>query len=87
MQSYITIAGLSGKAFFQLNGEMVSNSFKGLETFYDAQFENNMNRILIQREHLDVLLEEETRFRDKIESGQQLTDLEKEQYAALQEQI
>lgn len=87
MQSYITIAGLSGKAFFELNGETVSNSFKGLETFYDAQFENNMNRILIQKEHLDVLLEEETRFRDKIESGQQLTNLEKEQYAALQEQI
>ena len=87
MQSYISIAQLSGVEFFQMDGKTFSNTFKGLDAFYDAQYKNNLNRILIQKEHLDTLLEEEERFRDKIASGQQLTDLEKEQYAALQEEI
>ena len=87
MESYINIAGLSGKTFFGSDGEEVINSYKGLDAFYDAQYKNNLNRILIHREHLNVLTEEEDRFRDKIEAGQQLTELEKQQYAALQEQI
>ena len=87
MESYINIAGLSGKTFFGSDGEEVINSYKGLDAFYDAQYKNNLNRILIHREHLNVLTEEEDRFRNKIEAGQQLTELEKQQYAALQEQI
>ena len=87
MESYINIAGLSGKTFFGSDGEEVINSYKGLDAFYDAQYKNNLNRILIHREHLNVLTEEEDKFRDKIEAGQQLTELEKQQYAALQEQI
>lgn len=87
MESYITIAGLAGKEFFSIDGESITNSYRGLQAFYDAQFTNNMRRLNIQKAHLDVLLEEEEKFRAKMESGEGLSDLEKQQYEALQEQI
>ena len=87
MQSYIDIAGLAGDMFFTIDGETITNSYRGLQTFYDAQYQNNIQRINIQKAHLDALLEEEARFRAKMKSGEQLSDIEKKQYEALAEQI
>ena len=87
MQSYIDIAGLAGDMFFTIDGENITNSYRGLQAFYDAQYQNNIQRINIQKAHLDALLEEETRFRAKMESGEQLSDVERKQYEALAEQI
>ena len=77
LQSYLDIIALSG-------GE---TDYKKMATFYDMMNQNNLTKIEIQRNHLNALLEEEDKFQDKIRSGQQLTDLEKEQYQALQEEI
>lgn len=77
MQSFITIMGLAGR----------ETDFKELQVFYDAQYANNLDRLNVQTAHLAALREEEARFREKIEQDGELTDLEKEQYEALQEQI
>ena len=77
LQSYMDILALSGK----------ETDYEKLATFYEMMNENNLTKIEIQRNHLDALLEEEDKFQEKIRSGQQLTDLEQEQYQALQEEI
>jgi predicted ribosome quality control (RQC) complex YloA/Tae2 family protein len=87
MESYIEIAGLQGRDFFVIDGQKITNSFKGLESLYEAQYDNNLKRVLVQKEYLDVLVEEEAYFKAKINSGEELTDLEKKQYASLREQI
>ena len=50
-------------------------------------YANNLTKIEVQKAHLDSLLEEEARFQEKMRNGQQLTELEKAEYAALSEQI
>jgi hypothetical protein len=87
MESYIEIAGLQGRDFFVIDGQKITNSFKGLESLYEAQYDNNLKRVLVQKEYLDVLVEEEAYFKARINSGEELTDLEKKQYASLREQI
>ena len=77
LQSYMEILALSGN----------EKDYEKMATFYEMMNENNLTKIEIQRDHLNALLEEEDKFQEKIRSGQQLTDLEKEQYQALQEEI
>ena len=77
MESFISIMGLAGR----------ETDFKELQVFYDAQYANNLDRLNVQTAHLAALREEEARFREKIEQDGELTDLEKEQYEALKEQI
>lgn len=87
MESYITIAGLAGESFFTIDGEIIDNRYRALETFYDSQYENNLKKLNIQKAHLDALLEQEAVFREKLESGEELSDLERKQYEALAEEI
>ena len=77
LQSYMEILALSGN----------EKDYEKMATFYEMMNENNLTKIEIQRDHLNALLEEEDKFQEKIRSGQQLTDLEKKQYQALQEEI
>ena len=77
LQSYIDIIALAG-------GE---TDYEKMGFFYDQMNENNLTKINVQKAHLDALLEEEDKYQEKIRSGQQLTDLEKQQYQALQEEI
>ena len=77
LRAYMDIIKLSG------NG----NEYQKVSAFYEQINTNNLLKITTQRSHLDALLEEEDRFQEKIRSGQELTDLEKEQYKALREEI
>ena len=77
LQSYIDILALSGN----------EKDYEKMATFYEMMNENNLTKIKIQRDYLDDLLEREDKFQEKIRSGQQLTDLEKKEYQALQKEI
>lgn len=64
-----------------------TTDYKKMANFYDMMNKNNITNIEIQKRHLDALMEEEDKFQEKIRNGQELTDLEKKQYEALEEQI
>lgn len=61
--------------------------YKKMANFYDMMNKNNITNIEVQKKHLDVLLAEEDKFQEKIKNGQELTELEKKEYEALEEQI
>ena len=61
--------------------------YKKMANFYDMMNKNNITNIEVQKRHLDVLLAEEDKFQEKIRNGQELTELEKKEYEALEEQI
>ena len=77
LQSFMDITRLTGN----------DAEYKKIGKFYDQMYANNLTKIEVQKAHLDSLLEEEERFQEKIRNGQQLTELEKAEYAALSEQI
>lgn len=77
LRSFMDITRLTGN----------DTEYKKLGAFYDQMYNNNLTKINVQKAHLDSLLEEEERFQEKIRNGQQLTELEKAEYAALTEQI
>ena len=77
LQSFMDITRLTGN----------DAEYKKIGKFYDQMYANNLTKIEVQKAHLDALLEEEERFQEKIRNGQQLTELEKAEYAALSEQI
>ena len=77
LRSFMDITRLTGN----------DTEYKKLGAFYDQMYNNNLTKINVQKAHLDSLLEEEDRFQEKIRNGQQLTELEKAEYAALSEQI
>lgn len=64
-----------------------TTDYKKMANFYDMMNKNNITNIELQKQHLDVLLAEEDKFQEKIKNGTGLTDLEKEEYAALEQQI
>lgn len=64
-----------------------TTDYKKMANFYDMMNKNNITNIEIQKRHLDTLMAEEDKFQEKIRNGQELTDLEKKQYEALEEQI
>ena len=64
-----------------------TTDYKKMANFYDMMNKNNITNIEIQKRHLDALMEEEDKFQEKIRNGQELTDLEKKEYEALEEQI
>lgn len=74
MQSFMDIMALSG----------LETDYKRIGEFYKIMNDNNLTKLEVQRAHLDALLAEEQRFKDKVG---EMTDLEKQQYAALQEEI
>ena len=74
MQSFMDIMALSG----------LETDYKRIGEFYKIMNNNNLTKLEVQRAHLDALLAEEQRFKDKVG---EMTDLEKQQYAALQEEI
>lgn len=64
-----------------------TTDYKKMANFYDMMNKNNITNIEVQKKHLDVLLAEEDKFQEKIRNGQELTELEKKEYEALEEQI
>lgn len=77
LQSYMDILNLYEGA----------TDYKKMANFYDMMNKNNITNIEVQKKHLDVLLAEEDKFQEKIRNGQELTELEKKEYEALEEQI
>ena len=77
LQSYMDILNLYEGA----------TDYKKMANFYDMMNKNNITNIEVQKRHLDVLLAEEDKFQEKIRNGQELTELEKKEYEALEEQI
>lgn len=74
VQSYIDILGLLGR------GE----NFANLQKYYYGIYENSLQNLKIQKAYLDTLNQQAEYFKGK---GTQMTELEKEQYEALQEKI
>lgn len=74
VQSYIDILGLLGR------GE----NFANLQKYYYGIYENSLQNLKIQKAYLDTLNQQAEYFKGK---GAQMTELEKEQYEALQEKI
>ena len=74
VQSYIDILGLLGR------GE----NFANLQKYYYGIYENSLQNLKIQKAYLDTLNQQAEYFEGK---GTQMTELEKEQYEALQEKI
>lgn len=74
VQSYIDILGLLGR------GE----NFANLQKYYYGIYENSLQNLKVQKAYLDTLNQQAEYFKGK---GTQMTELEKEQYEALQEKI
>ena len=74
VQSYIDILGLLGR------GE----NFANLQKYYYGIYENSLQNLKVQKAYLDTLNQQAEYFEGK---GTQMTELEKEQYEALQEKI
>ena len=74
VQSYIYILGLLGR------GE----NFANLQKYYYGIYENSLQNLKVQKAYLDTLNQQAEYFKGK---GTQMTELEKEQYEALQEKI
>lgn len=74
VQSYIDILGLLGR------GE----NFANLQKYYYGIYENSLQNLKVQKAYLDTLNQQAEYFKGK---GAQMTELEKEQYEALQEKI
>lgn len=77
MASYIQILGLLG------NG----TNYKQLTSFYDQQYQYSVQSLQTQQEYLAVLKQEEQYYLDRLAQNGELTDLEREQYEALEETI
>lgn len=77
MSSYIQILGLLG------NG----TNYKQLTSFYDQQYQYSVQSLQTQQEYLTVLKQEEQYYLDRLAQNGELTDLEREQYEALEETI
>ena len=74
VRSYIDILGLLGR------GE----NFANLQKYYYGIYENSLQNLKVQKAYLDTLNQQAEYFEGK---GTQMTELEKEQYEALQEKI
>lgn len=74
VQNYIDILGLLGR------GE----NFANLQKYYYSIYENSLQNLKVQKAYLDTLNQQAEYFKGK---GTQMTELEKEQYEALQEKI
>lgn len=78
LQSYIEIRKLIGE----------DDDHEKLMFLYDQMNRNNLAKIDVQKAHLNALIAEEDKFREKMRSDTyEMSDLEKEQYAALKEEI
>jgi hypothetical protein len=77
MESYISIMGLMGKA----------NDFDSLQAFYEAQYTYGLQQIKMTKEVYDDLIAARFEYEAKLAAGQQLNEIELENYKALQEQI
>ena len=77
IQSYMEIMSLSG----------METDYKKMAAMYEMINNNNLEKLNVQKEYYQYLLEREDVFQEKIKSGQGLTDLEKKEYAELTEVI
>ena len=77
MKSYIAILQLVGRG----------SNFEQLSKFYESQYEYNLAQLKTQKEYQNILKEEERYYLERLESEEGLTELEREQYEALEEEI
>lgn len=77
MDTYISLTQLMGRG----------TNYRDLEKFYETQYKANLANLETQRAYVDELERQAAYFEDQIAAGIELTEVEQEQYEALQDSL